>query len=140
MEGSSNITNLSPFLPSFIFHQETPSKALQLIYSVLWNAECHTNTKQAWETQGSYSDFVSWDGRGYKTYWLRLQAKHDKSVWYNLTKEFTQNEKFTHFISQGGMNYRRKEPIGVPATLLHASEIVPYVHFSQHDLPITVLN
>lgn len=91
-----------------------------------WRAECHTSTKQAQGTQGAYSDFVSWDGRAYKTYWLRLQAKHDKSVWYNLTKEFTQNEKLTHLISQGGIDYKSKDPCRVkslPITVPHASEL-----------------
>ena len=55
-------------------------------------------TKQTQETQATSSDFMSWDARGYKTDWLRLQAKHDKSLGYNLTKEFTEWEMYTfHF-------------------------------------------
>lgn len=62
-------------------------------------------------TQGTYSDSVSWDRRASHTYWLRLQAKHDKSGWYNLTEEFARNEKLAHLMSQGEMNYKSEEPM-----------------------------
>lgn len=104
-------------------HQENPPEHPYSWHSALSSAAGHPNTKQAQETLGTYSHSVFGDVRGYKTYWLRLQAKHDKSVWYNLTKEFTQNGKFTHFTSQGGTNYRSKEATVAPTTLLRASEL-----------------
>lgn len=104
---------------------------LQLSRSLLERTERPTNTKQAQETQGAYSDFVSWDGRGYKTHWLRLQTKHDKSGWYNLTKELTQNEKFT-FPGRNELQKQSTHSRVKPTTLLHAAELC-LTHIS-HDV------
>lgn len=119
LKGGYNNTNLrktkgwesSPFPPALKLLPETPCRPLPLTCCLLSSAEGHTNTKQALETQGTYSDSVSWDRRASKTYWLRLQAKHDESGWYNPTKEFAGNEKLAHLISQGGMIYKSKEPM-----------------------------
>lgn len=62
-----------------------------------------------------------------KRNWLRLQAKRDKSTWYNLTKEFAQNEKLTYLISQGGINHKSKDPIvGLSPCLSLSYKILNY--------------
>ena len=105
------------------------------------------DTKQTQETQATSSDFMSWDVRGYKTDWLRLQSKHDKSLGYNLTKEFTEWEMYTfHFPGwhefQKQKTHSRGGSLDSPCLSLSSTGFwtVPDTQSPWHNVPITILN
>lgn len=89
---------------------------------------------------------MSWDVRGYKTDWLRLQAKHDKSLGYNLTKEFTEWEMYTfHFPGwhefQKQKTHGRAGSFGNPCLSVSSTGFwtVPDTQSPWHNVPTTIL-
>lgn len=104
-------------------------------------------TEQTQEAQATSSDFMSWDARDYKTDWLRLQAKHDKSLGYNLTKEFTEWEMYTfHFPGWREFQKQKAHSRGgspdSPCLSLSSTGFwtVPDTQSPRHNVPTTILN